>query len=88
LLLDSCRVFGFGGTPMILVVPPGAESAPISHGTAQYQPYRADHTDSSGRWLVEVPPEVARYLIHNAGFCPCPHPREKPGFLTWQREIP
>ncbi len=57
---------------MILVVRPGAESAPISQGTAQYQPCRANHTDPSSRWLVEVPPEVARYLIHNAGFYLCP----------------
>jgi len=57
---------------MILIVPPGAESAPISHGTAQYFPYRADHNNPTSPWLVEVPPEVARYLIHNAGFYPCP----------------
>jgi hypothetical protein len=38
----------------------------------QYQSYRADLTNPSSPWLVEVPPEVARYLIHNAGFYPCP----------------
>jgi hypothetical protein len=57
---------------MILVVPPGAECAPISHGTAKYHPYRADHTNPNSQWLVEVPPEVARHLIHNGGFYPCP----------------
>ena len=57
---------------MILVCPPGAENAPISHGTAKYDPYRADHTNPNSLWLVEVPPEVGLYLIHNAGFYPCP----------------
>jgi hypothetical protein len=39
---------------MILVVPPGAEQYPISHGTTQYIPYRADHTDQKSIWLVEI----------------------------------
>ena len=54
---------------MILVVPPGAEDAPISHGTTTYRPYRADHIDpDNSLWLVDVPPEVAVHLMHNAGF--------------------
>lgn len=57
---------------MILVVPPGAEQYPISHGTTQYIPYRADHTDPSAiqTWLVDVLAEHARYFMHNAGFYP------------------
>jgi hypothetical protein len=53
---------------MILVCPPGAEAAPISHGTTAYVPYRADHTNPSSLWLVEVPPEVGQHLMHNGGF--------------------
>ena len=57
---------------MILVVPIGAEQYPISHGTTNYRPFLADHTDSSTypTWLVDVPPDVARHLCHNAGFYP------------------
>jgi hypothetical protein len=55
---------------VILVLPAGAESAPISHGTTSYPPFRADHTDPASPWLVDVPPEVAVHLCHNAGFHP------------------
>lgn len=55
---------------MILVVPPGAESAPISHGTTSYAAFRADHTDPTSLWLVDVPREAAVHLMHNAGFYP------------------
>jgi hypothetical protein len=57
---------------MILVVPIGAEQYPISHGTTQYIPYRADHTDNSAIqvWLVDIPNEHAHYFMHNAGFYP------------------
>ena len=55
-----------------LVCPPGAADAPISHGTKQYHPFLADHTDPNSLWLVDVPPEVARHLLHNGGFYPCP----------------
>jgi hypothetical protein len=49
-----------------LVCPPGAESAPISHGETAYWAYRADK--GSNVWLVDVPVEVARYLTWNGGF--------------------
>jgi len=51
-----------------LLVPIGAESAPISHGTTQYPAYRADHSDPDSRWLVDVPATVAIHLMHNGGF--------------------
>jgi hypothetical protein len=55
---------------MILVVPRGAQDYPISHGTTDYRPFRADHTDPHSLWLVDVPPEVAVHLVHNGGFYP------------------
>lgn len=56
---------------MILVCPAGAADYPISHGTTNYRAYRADHTDPDNPvWLVDVPPEVAVHLCHNAGFYP------------------
>ena len=53
--------------PVTLVVPPGAQDYPISHGTESFAPYREDHTKRS-RWLVDVPPEVAQHLIGVGGF--------------------
>lgn len=50
-----------------LVCPPGAESAPISHGTTAYRSYRVHKM--SDIWLVDVPVEVARHLMWNGGFC-------------------
>jgi hypothetical protein len=57
---------------MILVVPIGAEQYPISHGTTQYRPFLADHTDKSTypTWLVDMPAEHAQHFMHNAGFYP------------------
>ena len=37
---------------VIMVCPPGAETAPISHGDREFLPYREDHTDPYSRWLV------------------------------------
>ena len=54
-----------------LVCPPGAESAPISHGTTAYRSYRVDK--ASDVWLVDVPIEVAGYLMWNGGFWPFEH---------------
>jgi hypothetical protein len=53
---------------VILICPPGAESAPISHGAQSYHCWREDHRDAASRWLVAVPLEVARHLTWNAGF--------------------
>jgi hypothetical protein len=49
-----------------LVCPPGAESAPISHGATAYRSYRVHK--ASDVWLVDVPLEVARPLMRNGGF--------------------
>jgi hypothetical protein len=49
-----------------LVCPPGAESAPISHGETAYRAYRVHK--ASDVWLVDVPVGVARYLMWNGGF--------------------
>jgi hypothetical protein len=43
-----------------LVCPPGAADAPISHGDRAFEPYR--EFGRSGRWLVDVPREAARYF--------------------------
>lgn len=51
-----------------LVCPPGAESAPISHGAMAYRSYRVHK--ASDVWLVDVPVEVARHLMWNGGFYP------------------
>ncbi len=51
-----------------LVLPPGARGHEISHGAADFKPYRADHHDPASLWLIDVPGEVAPYLIHNGGF--------------------
>jgi hypothetical protein len=51
-----------------LACPPGAEGGKISHGEAEYVPYREDHTDPHSRWLVAVPREAARYFCGNGGF--------------------
>jgi hypothetical protein len=48
-----------------LIVPVGAELAPISHGSVGYEAYR-EHAHG-GRWLVDVPREVAFQLLR-AGF--------------------
>ena len=53
---------------VILVVPPGGESAPISHGDQSFHCWREDHRDPGGKWLVAVPLEVAKFLTWNAGF--------------------
>jgi hypothetical protein len=57
-----------GAGLVTLVVPIGAESAPISHGMTQFPPYLADHMDLASRWLVDVPAEIAAHLTHNGGF--------------------
>jgi hypothetical protein len=51
-----------------LVAPPGAESAPISHGEVSYRAYRVHK--ASDIWLVDVPREVAFYLCRAGGFWP------------------
>jgi hypothetical protein len=51
-----------------LIVPQGAELAPISHGTIAYLPYRVDQHDPASPWLVDVPPHVAAPLLRVGGF--------------------
>ena len=56
-----------------LLCPEGAFDYPVSHGTREFYPYRADHVDDSGRefggpWLVDVPAEVAQHFLGAGGF--------------------
>jgi hypothetical protein len=54
---------------LTLVVPPGAEDAPIAHGLRVFKPYRADPLDPDSGWLVRMPPDVAAQYLHgNTGF--------------------
>lgn len=54
---------------LTLVVPPGAEDAPISHGTREFRPFLEDHLAPDSRRLVRMPPDVAaNYLRGNTGF--------------------
>jgi hypothetical protein len=61
----------------ILVLPPGASDAAVSHGKEAFPVYREDHTDSGSRWLVEVPDHVAVPLTHNGGFLVYEHPMRR-----------
>jgi hypothetical protein len=53
---------------VVLVCPPGAQDAPISHGDVAYAPYREDIEDPHSRWLVKVPPHVSVPLCRVGGF--------------------
>ncbi len=53
---------------VILVVPPGANDAPICHAHESFDPYREDHLDPASQWLVAVTPEAAVALLHKGGF--------------------
>jgi hypothetical protein len=53
---------------VILVLPPGAEDAPICHGDESFAPYRENARDPASDWLVEVTPEAAVQLLHKGGF--------------------
>jgi hypothetical protein len=50
-----------------LVCPPGAETAAISHGHFSYEAFR-EHGPGRGRWLVDVPLDAGRHLLHRGGF--------------------
>jgi hypothetical protein len=52
----------------ILVLPPGAEDAPICHADHSFAPYRLDPRNPASVWLVEVTPEAAVQLLHKGGF--------------------
>jgi hypothetical protein len=52
----------------ILIVPPGASDAPISHGKDSFPPYREDPSDRNTQWLVEVPDHTAEHFCLNGGF--------------------
>jgi hypothetical protein len=60
------------GDLVTLVLPLGQVtwSFPISHGTDQFMPYRADPNDPdpNAQWLVDVPRHVAKHLLHIGGF--------------------
>ncbi len=50
-----------------LVVPRGAELAPISYGDREFLPYR-ENGERTGRWLVDVHAEAAVALCRMGGF--------------------
>lgn len=52
----------------ILILPPGAEDAPVSHGKDCFPQYREDTKDPNTRWLVEVPDHAAQHFCLNGGF--------------------
>jgi hypothetical protein len=52
-----------------LVCPPGAQSAPISHGDKGYEAYRADRRDPSLAWLVDCPRSVADWFCGPGSSC-------------------
>ena len=62
---------------LTLIVPNGAQDAPISHGIESFSPYREDHTNPASRWLVEVSREAAVHFLHNAGFALYERPGER-----------
>jgi hypothetical protein len=62
---DRCLMPEDGNPLIVLVVPHGAEDAPISHGDKNWEPYR-----ENGRWLVAVPRHVALPLCKTGGFWP------------------
>ena len=64
----SLMTGGSADALITLVCPSGAESAPISHGETAYRAYRVHK--ASDVWLVDVPVDVARYLMWNGGFYP------------------
>ena len=74
-----------------LLCPEGAFDYPVSHGTREYYPYRADHTSLSrefgGPWLVDVPLEIYHHFLGVGGFtvyappvttAPSPPPVQEP----------
>ena len=58
-----------------LILPPGIDGYPISHNDQSFPQYRHD---PNGPLLVDVPPDVASYLTHNAGFVPMAKSVEEP----------
>jgi hypothetical protein len=55
---------------VVLICPPGAETAPISHGPVGYQAYPEEPGNAHSRWLVKVPRHVSFYLREKGGFWP------------------
>ncbi len=53
---------------VILVVPPGANDAPICHAGESFEPYRLDYRDPQSIWLVAVTHDAAVALLHKGGF--------------------
>jgi hypothetical protein len=57
------------GNPLVtLICPPGAESAPISHGPTAYWAYPEVPGSGNGRFLVRVPKYVSFHLLRVGGF--------------------
>lgn len=51
---------------LVLICPPGAELAPVSHGGEAFEVYR--ERQHGGLWLVDVPIEAAGPLMRVGGF--------------------
>lgn len=51
-----------------LVLPIGADTGQISHGTVTYRPYFENPDDPHSRILVKVPTEVAQHMVGVGGF--------------------
>jgi len=53
---------------VLLVVPAGGESAPISHGDQAYPCWPETPGSATTRWLCRVPRNVAAHLCNRGGF--------------------
>ena len=51
-----------------LVCPVGAEQGLVGWGGTGHEPFRERGGDRRSRWLVDIPAEGARHLLHNGGF--------------------
>lgn len=52
----------------ILIMPPGAENGPVSHGKDCFTPYLEDPGDPNTRRLVKVPDGTVEHFCLNGGF--------------------
>ena len=55
---------------VVLICPPGAEAAPISHGPVSYQAFPEEPGNAHSRWLVRVPRFAAYHFCRVGGFVP------------------
>jgi hypothetical protein len=55
---------------IVLICPPGAADAPISHGSVAYTPWPEEPGNPRSRYLVRVPRYAAYHLCRVGGFVP------------------